>query len=64
MSRLITNTELRSAYAEYVASNLPPHTGSKRSAPSEFDRKTARCRPELDAYAEYARVAHRTPVAR
>lgn len=63
MSRLITQTELRSAYAEYVASNLPPYTHCK-PVPTKYDVATAKARPELDAYAEYVRVARRTPVAR
>lgn len=63
MSRLITQSELRSAYAEYCASNMPPITPGK-AAPSKFDVATAKARPEMDAYAEYVRVARRTPVAR
>lgn len=63
MSRLITQSELRSAYAEYVASNLTPITYSKAS-PTQLDRSIAKARPELDAYAEYERIARRTPVAR
>ena len=63
MSRLITKTELNTAYAAYVASNMRP-TYSAAQRTTELDRKVARTNPVLDAYAEYERIARRTPVAR
>lgn len=63
MSRMLSHTDRCNAYAEYAAQGYAP---VQRSAKSEADRKLSALRsvPSLDAYAEYERVAKRTPVKR